>query len=150
MNAWVPALTVNVRCNNDVKLLTNCHDTMNISFYITTYQTKKQGRNFNMSAVLAKGYTYHSQKTSELQTLQDKHWLMLFRLVHAINREQEVAAPMVISYLMGWGDTYRSHHYTPIYWASFVTQLFKQFPSLGMRSTEGKNAETTEKASDFG
>jgi len=31
---------------------------------------------------------------------------MLFRLVNTVNHEQELAAPMVMSYLMGWGDTY--------------------------------------------
>ena len=55
---------------------------------------------------------------------------MIFRLVHAINREQELAEPMVISYLMNWGDTYRSHHYSPIYWSSFVNILLKKFPLL--------------------
>ena len=37
---------------------------------------------------------------------------------------------MVISYLMGWGDTYRSHHYAPIYWSTFVGFLFKNFPEI--------------------
>jgi len=59
LNTWVPALTVNVRCNNDIKLLSNSRETMNVAFYITSYQTKKQGRNFNMSAVLVKGFAYH-------------------------------------------------------------------------------------------
>jgi hypothetical protein len=31
---------------------------------------------------------------------------------------------------MGWGDVYRSHHYTPIYWSSFVGALLKIFPTL--------------------
>jgi hypothetical protein len=43
LNGWVPALTINVRCNNNGKLLTNGRDTNNIAFYITNYQTKKQG-----------------------------------------------------------------------------------------------------------
>ena len=42
LNAWVPALTVNIRCNNSVKLLTNCHDTMSVSFYITIYRPKSK------------------------------------------------------------------------------------------------------------
>ena len=35
------------------------------------------------------------------------------------NREQEIAAPMIMSYLMGYGHRICSHHYVPIYWASF-------------------------------
>ena len=133
MNGWNPALSVNLRCNNDIKLLTNTRDTMNITYYITSYQTKKQGRNFNMSAVLTKGYAFHCQRPY-VETLRDQQRLLLFRLVHAINREQELAAPMVMSYLMGWGDTYRSHHYSPIYWASFVGQLLRVHPQLTKRS----------------
>lgn len=106
MNTWVPALTVNIQCNNDIKLLSNSRETMNVTFYITSYQTKKQGRNYNMSAVLAKGFTYHDKRTSYHETLHDQQWLLLFRLVNMINREQELAALMVMLYLMGWGDTY--------------------------------------------
>jgi len=73
MNAWCPALSVNLRCNNDIKLLTNAQDTMNITYYITSYQTKKQGRNYNMSAVLAKGYAYHAKQTTYLESLRDQH-----------------------------------------------------------------------------
>jgi len=37
---------------------------------------------------------------------------------------------MVISYLMGWKDCYHSHQYAPIYWMSFVTEMFKAFLEL--------------------
>jgi hypothetical protein len=139
MNGWVPALTVNIRSNNDGKLLTNSRETINTSFYITGYQTKKQGRNFNMSAILAKGFAYHNQRSSYLESIHDQNRLLLFRLVHTINREQELAAPMVMSYLMGWGDTYRSHQYTTIYWSSFVSALFRSYPSLRRRKNVDEN-----------
>ena len=142
MNGWVPAITVNLRCNNDGKLLTNSKDTTNVTFYITAYQTKKQGRNFNMSAILAKGFAYHSQWSSYLDSLCDQHRLLLFCLVHTINREQELAVPMVMSYLMGWGDVYRSHHYTAIYWSLFVSKLLRAYPDLQKRtSTQEKSRE---------
>lgn len=134
MNGWVPCITVCVRCNNDGKLLTSGQDTKNISFYVTMYAAKKQGKNHNMSAILAKGFAYHSEHTSYLDSLKDQQRLLLFRLIHTINREQELAAPMVISYLMGWGDTYVSHHYTPIYWTSFVGALLQAHPNLSLSS----------------
>ncbi|KIK18418.1 hypothetical protein PISMIDRAFT_109548 [Pisolithus microcarpus 441] len=130
LNAWVPALSINARCNNDVKLLTNSRATTNLTFYITSYQTKKQGKHHNLSAILAKGLAYHTANTAYVDDLRNQQWLLLFRLVHTINREQELAAPMVMSYLMGWGDTYRSHHYTPIYWTSFVSALFAVYGDL--------------------
>ncbi|KAG1836485.1 hypothetical protein F4604DRAFT_1602569 [Suillus subluteus] len=140
INGWVPTITVNARCNNDGKLLTNGADTKNITFYVSVYQTKKQGKHYNMSAVLAKGYAYHSEHTAYLDSLRDNQRLMLFRLVHTINWEQELATPMVVSYLMGWGDTYRSHHYTPVYWSSFISALLKHFPALS-RTSPAKEAD---------
>ena len=137
MNGWIPGLLVNVRCNNDGKLLTNGEDTKAITAYTTMYLAKKQGQNYNASAVMAKGYAYHLDHSSEtsayLDDMRNTQRLLLFRLVHALNKEQELAAPMVISYLMGWGDTYRSHHYFPLYWTSFVRALFDVFPDLHSR-----------------
>jgi len=114
---------------------------MNITFYITSYQTKKQGQNYNISAVLAKGYAYHAKQTMYLESLCDQHQLLLFQLMQTINCEQELAAPMMMSYLMGWEDTYRSHHYTPIYWSSFISSLLKVFPELTKRNNVAETDE---------
>ncbi|KAJ7431258.1 hypothetical protein B0H11DRAFT_2262212 [Mycena galericulata] len=135
VNGWIPGILLNVRCNNDAKLLTNGADTQNITYYVGGYAVKAQQRNANISAILAKGYAYHlsnlnSSLTKYVDDLRDMQRLLLFRLVHAINREQELGAPMVNSYLMGWGDRYRSHQYVPIYWSSFVGALFRAFPTL--------------------
>ena len=62
VNAWVPHFAVNLRCNNDAKFLTNGSDTRNLTFYASMYQTKKQGKNYNMSAVMTKGYEYHTSQ----------------------------------------------------------------------------------------
>ena len=132
INAWSPPLLLNARCNNDIKFLTNGGDTKNITFYVTSYAAKKQGKNHNMSAIMAQGFAYHLDhpKPAYVDDLRDQHRLLLFRLVNTINREQELAAPMVMSYLMGWGDVFRSHTYTPIYWSSVVGALCKMFPEL--------------------
>jgi hypothetical protein len=132
INGWLPGILVNARCNNDVKLLTNGGDTKNITYYVTTYAAKKQSQSYNLAAVFAQGYNYHqahpiSEYTSQLK---ENSRLLIFRLVHAINRYQELAAPMVISYLMGWGDVYRSHTYSNIYWTSFVAEILRVFPYL--------------------
>ncbi|KIJ07944.1 hypothetical protein PAXINDRAFT_18888 [Paxillus involutus ATCC 200175] len=148
LNGWMPALSVNIRCNNDAKLLTNGGDTRNVSFYVTGYQTKKQGKNYNVSAVMAKGYANHVEQMKNadyLQGLRDQQRLLLFRIVHAINCEQELSAPMVISYLMGWGDTFRSHHYTPVYWTTFIQALLTNFPSLRAHYVVGRNTATRDR-----
>ncbi|CAK5283390.1 unnamed protein product [Mycena citricolor] len=134
INGWNPALLVNVRCNNNSKFLTHGDDTKKITLYILGYATKPQLRNHNTSAILAKGYAYHTAMAAlpdeQIKDLRDRQRLLLFWLVHAINWEQELGAPMVISYLMGWGDCYKLHNYVPIYWTSFAATLRKAFPSL--------------------
>ncbi|CAK5270204.1 unnamed protein product [Mycena citricolor] len=135
MNGWNPAILVNARCNNDIKLLTHGEDTKKVTLYIVGYATKPQLRHQNISAILAKGYAYHLARQNEaegekVRALRETQQLLLFRLIHAINREQELGAPMVISYLMGWGDNYHSHRYVPIYWSSFVSELLSSVPDL--------------------
>jgi hypothetical protein len=45
--------------------------------------------------------------------------------MNGLLKEQELAAVMVIAYIMGKGDVFRSHHYTPLYWSSFVRYLIQ-------------------------
>lgn len=47
--------------------------------------------------------------------------------------EKEFSGPEVISYLMGWGDQFMSHHFVPIYWNGVLYALKKTFPSLRKR-----------------
>ena len=87
VNSWIPALSVNVRCNNDGKVLTNGEATKNISVYVAYYQSKKQGKSFNLSTIVARGYKNHAKRTEYLDSLLERQRLMTFRLVHTINRE---------------------------------------------------------------
>ncbi|KAL4062079.1 hypothetical protein V8B97DRAFT_2026920 [Scleroderma yunnanense] len=118
VNSWVPTLSINIQCNNDAKLLTSRQDSKNITYYVTNYATKKQGKSYNLSA--------------------EHHHLLLFRLMHTINHEQELAAPMVISYLMGWQDTYHSHNYVTIFWSSFLSALLTVYPELQLAPEAGQ------------
>ncbi len=132
MNGWIPSVLVHGRCNNDGKLLTNGSDTKNITFYVSSYAGKKQAKNHNLSAVIADGFAYHEDhpKPEYVANLREQHRLLLFRLVNAINREQELAGPMVASYLMGWRDVKTSHNYAPLYWSGFVAALYRAQPLL--------------------
>ena len=105
--------------------------------YATVYAAKKQGRNYNVSAIMAKGYAYHLQRLQQasatyIDDVRDMQRLLLFRLVHSLNREQELAAPLVMLHLKGLGDVFHSHHYSPIYWMSFSSRLLKEFPDLSI------------------
>ncbi|KAH7924255.1 hypothetical protein BV22DRAFT_1047590 [Leucogyrophana mollusca] len=133
INNYCPAISTTLCCNNDIKLVTSGRDTKDTMWYSTDYQTKKQNKNNNVSAVMAKSLMYHQEHSEQLKTLLDRNRLLLFRCQHAINREMELSGPQVIAYLMGWGDTFCSHHYVPLYWASIKAELLKTFPRLKQR-----------------
>ncbi|KAJ2999760.1 hypothetical protein NUW54_g6886 [Trametes sanguinea] len=126
INGWCPAILVNTRCNNDIKLLTNGEDTRNITFYVACYSVKKQGKSHNLSAIWGDGFAYHETalRPTYVNSIQAQHRLLFFRLVESINCEHGLAAVMVISYLMGWGDVYCSHSYTLIFWLLLMCQIY--------------------------
>lgn len=130
LNSWIPDISVAMRCNNDGKFLTNGRDTGNITFYETAYAAKKQGRTHNLSAVLAKSPAFTIRESDYSRDLRNRNRLTLIWCIHAMNNEQEIAAPMVMMYLMGWGDVFSSHKYQPVFWSSFVHYLFQEAPDL--------------------
>ncbi|KAI6014588.1 hypothetical protein PISMIDRAFT_89052, partial [Pisolithus microcarpus 441] len=54
--------------------------------------------------------------------------------VNMINRAQELSTLMVVSYLMGLGDTYCSHRYVNVYWSLFSNFLKDAFLSITSRN----------------
>ncbi|KAH9033533.1 hypothetical protein EDB85DRAFT_2073773 [Lactarius pseudohatsudake] len=129
-NNWNPAILQCLRANHDIKLITNGMETKDITWYITHYVAKKQKNSSNMSTLLAKTLAYHrasQQTTADLTTINKQ---LIQRCGNALSREQELSAPEVISYLMGWGDRFISHHFKTIHWSSLLRLLKKVFPEL--------------------
>ncbi|KAF8443784.1 hypothetical protein L210DRAFT_3396194 [Boletus edulis BED1] len=130
MNNFCPAISFTLSCNNDIKLLLNGSDTKDCMWYCTTYQSKKQGKSFNLSALMAKSLLYHETHSGHLDDIHDRNRVLIFRCQHTLNREMEFSAPQVISYLMHWGDKICSHRYVPLYWSSLQVRLQANFPEL--------------------
>ncbi|KAH0825765.1 hypothetical protein J3R83DRAFT_8925 [Lanmaoa asiatica] len=125
------ALSINLHCNNDCKLIRWVRHQKPVILCSFIISNQKAGE--KLQYFCSDGDGHHLKRSSNanyVEGLCDQQRLLLFRLVHAINQQQELAAPMVMSYIMGWGDVVRSHHYSPIYWSSFVRILFAQHPSL--------------------
>jgi hypothetical protein len=131
-NGWCPGVLINARCNNDIKLLTNGDATKCITFYVTSYAAKKQNRDNNLSALIARTYSYHLDHPNAdyVDAVQEQSRQLLFRMGNALNYEQILAGPMIASYLTRRGDVLRSHKYSTIYWSSFKGHLLRIFPSL--------------------
>src|SRR5260370_14023639 len=94
------------------------------------YTMKAQLKLANASALLAQRLVYHFAEDSHTNGILDCNCKLVFRCLNVLNRDVEQSAPQVISYLMGWGDTFKSHHYVPLYWTSFSQKLQCTFPGL--------------------
>ncbi|KAF8416206.1 hypothetical protein L210DRAFT_3616285 [Boletus edulis BED1] len=139
MNNFNPSISGTFCCNNDIKLISNGADTKDVMWYTTGYQSKKQGKNYNVSALMAKTLLYHETRidADRRDNILDQNRLLVFRCQHAINREMEMSAPQVISYLMRWGDRICSNHYVLFYWSSIQGYLQAGFDEL----KSGRNSE---------
>ena len=130
LNNWNKWILRTLRANHDIKLITNAPVTKNITWYLSSYTSKKQSRSKNTSAVLANRLAFHNlQEQTDCNSI-NRNKRLLTRCVNSISRDQEFSAPEVISYLMGWGDRYISHHFVHIYWDSAAAALKKTFPGL--------------------
>lgn len=130
VNNFNPPLLVTTRSNHDIKLITNAFGTNNLTWYLTTYTTKKQGNSSNASAVLAKTIAFHKHTTSVSDDNCSVNKRLLQRCANTLGRLQEFSAQEAVGYVMGWGDRLVSHHYTPIYLNGIRMALFRSFPSL--------------------
>lgn len=118
LNNFNPSISTSLMCNNDVQLITSGSSTNDISWYIFGYMAKKQGRSYNQAALLAskKLFPYVAATGTNIATETENARRLLNRCMNTLSREQELAGPLVITYLMGWGDTIESHHFVPMYW----------------------------------
>jgi len=135
LNNFNPAISVALNCNNDIKFLTNGSDTKDAMWYSTMYQSKKQGRNYNISALLAKAFLYHNAHRAQHgeTNIIEQNRLLLFCCHNATHHEKEFSAQQVMAYLMNWGDCICSHRYSALYWTPLKACLLRVFPQLQMR-----------------
>jgi len=122
INGYCPSLLTTMRCNNDLKINTNGADTKDVAFYITAYATKKQKKSHNLSALMATAMPYHTANPL-YEDIRERNRLLLYRCINVINREAELSGPQVVSYLMGYGDTFTSHNYAPLYTSSLFSTV---------------------------
>jgi hypothetical protein len=62
--------------------------------------------------------------------MRDQNRLLVYRCFNALNQQNELSGPQVISYLMGWGDVFRSHRFAPVYWTQLAQALKRHYPLL--------------------
>lgn len=129
INGYCPLLLTSMRCNNDIKINTNGSDTKDVAFYITAYAMKKQKKTHNLSALMASALPYHIDNP-QYEDIREWNRLLLYQCLNVINCEMELSGPQVVSYLMGYGDTYTSHNYVPLYMSLLFSTIKCMFPSI--------------------
>jgi hypothetical protein len=141
LNNWNTTLLISIRSNHDIKLMMNGALTKVLTWYITNYASKKQKRSSNVSALLAKRVAFHSVEEKRRNDLSDVNKRLIQRCANTLTRDREFSGPEIMSYLMGWGDRFESHHYVAIYTDSMVAALKDRFPGL-RRSGSNSTIET--------
>ncbi len=130
LNNWCPAILQSIWANHDIKLITNGMETKDIAWYITHYVAKKQNDSTNISTLLVKTFAFHHAAKNQLTDLSAINKKLVQQCGNSLSHQQELSAPEVVAYLMGWGDCFISHHFQIIHWNSIVQLLKKTFPVL--------------------
>jgi hypothetical protein len=133
INNWCPAIMQCIRANQDIKLITNGSETRDIAFYISLYVAKRQSNSSNASALMARKLAFHKRRERYNSDIIRLNKRLLERCANTLTREQEFSAPEVISYLMGWGDRFISHHFVTIFWSDVKTSIRQHFPELAQK-----------------
>ncbi|KIN94017.1 hypothetical protein M404DRAFT_169377, partial [Pisolithus tinctorius Marx 270] len=122
INTYCPMLLMTLQCNNNLKINTNGTDT-------------KDKKSHNLSALMATALPYHIDNLKYDDVCKQNH-LLLYWCINVINWEAELSGPQVMSYLMGYGDTFTSHNYMPLYTGLLFSMEKQMFPKLCGNMTE--------------
>jgi hypothetical protein len=130
INAWSPPIMQTVRCNQDIKLISNGTETKDVTWYFSGYVAKNQREICNSSALLAKRLAFHEKQERYSEDTKSRNKRLLQRCANTLSREQVFGAPEVISYLMNFGDRKLSHNFVTLYMSDIYSTLKKTYPSL--------------------
>jgi len=130
INAWSPPIMQAVRCNQDIKLISNGAETKDVTWYFSSYVAKNQREISNSSVLLAKCLAFHKKQECYSVETRTRNKRLLQRCANTLSREQVFSALEVISYLMGLGDRKLSHNFVMMFMGDIYGMLQKNYPSL--------------------
>ena len=130
LNNCNPSILQCVHANHDIKLITNGKDMKDIVWYVSNYSMKGMKKLSNISTLLAKMFIYHRQDSEQNSELTRINKWLIQQCGNTSSRDQELSAPEVVNYLMGWGDRFILHHFKTIHWQSACNLLLQTYPIL--------------------
>ncbi|EIM85265.1 uncharacterized protein STEHIDRAFT_34259, partial [Stereum hirsutum FP-91666 SS1] len=110
-----------MKCNMDVKYIGSGQAAKALVYYVTDYVTKGSlplhlGLQSLCWAIRQNEAKYYQDKTVDADRVRRS---LMVKVVNAMMGRQEISHQQVMSYLVGGGDSYKSHTFKTLYWGEF-------------------------------
>ncbi|KAJ8473599.1 hypothetical protein ONZ45_g16233 [Pleurotus djamor] len=108
-----------LRCNMDIKFIGSGVSAKAALYYITDYITKLDLKSYTAYSALELAIQRLGEYDHDLDVPAIRSKKMLQKCANAMISRQELSAPIVATYLMGYEDHYTSHAFSKLYWLNF-------------------------------
>ena len=130
-----------MRANHNTKLIMSGGETNMLTWYITNFASKKQQWSSNVSALLAKRVAFHTVEERRQMDLSNINKWLIQHCANTLPHDREFSRLEIMSYVMGWGDQFESHHYIGILADVILGALKECFSGLRAQSHVQSQAE---------
>ena len=147
-NNYNKAISAIMRCNTDVKFLTNGQDAKATIFYITDYITKNEMSVFQTVSLIQLAFAkieaneFPTASCSFMTEEEDKARKLLYTCLNTMDKEVERSAQFVVSILLGYPLEYTSHTYKSFTPYSFIRAIkVANPPPRGLEDPSNPNVD---------
>lgn len=130
-----------VRCNMDIKFIGSGQSAKAVLYYVTDYISKTQLKTHVAYAALEVA-AKKLEMDARIEDHTDRAKRLIQKCAYAVMSHQELSAPQVASYLLGFEDHFTSHRFRPVWLMSFEAALVSM--STHENTTEKDKAIATE------
>jgi hypothetical protein len=145
VNAFCPAITAIVRCNNDIQFLPGKGSpkvARYIAYYMSNYTSKTQTQTVNLLKYMVdKLDTYARFDPDKLSNTRGLFSSLLIKTLNTFVAGNEVGGPEVSSFLLGLDDHYTGFSFVPINWKEWDIWLCSGLESYHLHSYTRLGAE---------
>lgn len=138
VNNFCETILLAMRCNIDIKFIGSGQSAKAVLYYITDYITKSQLKAHTAYSALKTAVLKlrSEQNETDPEDYAYKAKQLLIKCANSLISKQELSAPQVSSYLMGYGDHYTSHSFHFLHLPSFQAFVNDQMQKQSTDSCE--------------
>jgi hypothetical protein len=144
VNNYNDIFSAAMRCNNDIKFISNGADSKALSHYITDYITKNAMRSHNIFPLLLSAIEdlekFPMQRDSIFSDNEQKARNLIVKCMNKLTTQSERSGPEVASVLLQYPMHYTQHQFTKLYTSGFMAWFAKEdnvHPSTDVDVKEG-------------